>query len=97
MSLGEVGEAAVKLGGHAQAEHAVAEELETLVRVYAVGSPRRVREHLAQGRLVQLLCERQKSEGQGESMTTRGRLLPTGDIPPSSPARSVAARRRPAS
>ena len=57
--LGEVGEAPVQLGGDAQAEHAVAEELEPLVGVHAVRRPRGVREHLAHGRLVELLGERE--------------------------------------
>ena len=63
--LGELREAPVQLGGDAETQHAVAEELEPLVRVHPVRRPRGVREHLAQGRLVQLLGEREESLRQG--------------------------------
>ena len=52
--LREVGEAPVQLSGDAQAQHAVAEKLETLVRVAALGGPRRVGEDLPHGSAVQL-------------------------------------------
>ena len=99
VALGEVGEAPVQLGRDAQAEHAVAEELQALVRVDALGDPRRVREDLPQGRRVQLVRQCQQSVGHSSPHTaTRGRL-PRQEA---SPRRSHAStgpwpRRRPSS
>ena len=52
--FGEIGETPVELGGDAEAQHAVAEELQTLVGIDSLGGPRRVGEDLAHRRAVQL-------------------------------------------
>jgi hypothetical protein len=62
-ALGQIGIAVVERPGDGELEDAVAEELEPLVRLRSIGSPRRVREGVVEPLAGKLLDQRPQSAG----------------------------------